>query len=217
MTGRMTEVEVVVSEERVAFSRLLGEFVAAGATPEVSIGELIDATRDRAFGAVLLVFAAPNMLPVTPPGFSIVTSLPIMLVAAQLMLGWRELHVPRWLAARRLPRGKLRAVVERLTPLLRRAERLTRPRLPALVAPLGERLAGAVCLVVGIVLFIPIPFGNTLPGISIGLLGLGLMERDGGLVALFFVGAVFSVLVGAAVLMGLFGVGAAAVRATLGG
>ena len=217
MGSRSLVAEVSVSEERVAFSRLLGEFVAAWTTPEVTIGELIDATRDRAFGAVLLVFAAPNMLPVTPPGFSLVTSLPIMMVAMQLLLGWRELHVPRWLAARRVSRAKLRTVIERLTPWLLRAERLTRPRLQALVAPLGERLAGAVCLVLGVVLFFPIPLGNTLPGISIGMLGLGLMERDGGLVALSFAGAVLSVLVVGAVLMGLIGVGAAALRATLGG
>ena len=217
MADAARAVDGLVGVERASFSRLLADLLAADDTPEIAVGELIDGLRDRAFGAVLLVFAAPNMLPVTLPGTSLLTSLPILLVSVQLLLGWRELHVPARLAQRRLPRAGLQMVVARLTPWLQRAERITRPRLALLVSPPAERLVGAVGLILGVVLFFPIPLGNIPPGVSIALLGLGLMERDGRMIAIGLGAAVLSVLIVGAILMGVLGLGAVALRAAIGG
>lgn len=206
-----------IAAERASFSQLLADLLAASDTPDIALGELIDGLRDRAFGAVLLVFAAPNMLPVTLPGTSLLTSLPIMLVSIQLLLGWHELHVPARLAHRRLPRAGLLAVVVRLRPWLQRAERITRPRLGLLVSPPAERLVGAVCLVLGVVLFFPIPLGNIPPGVSIAILSLGLMERDGRMIAIGLAAAVLSVVIVLAILAGAWGLGTVALRAAIGG
>jgi hypothetical protein len=70
-------------------------------------------------------------------------------------------------------------VVGRLVPWLERAERLVRPRLLTLSEPTGERLIGLAALLLALLLFAPLPFGNLLPGLALALFGIGLIERDG--------------------------------------
>lgn len=187
---------------RLPFSAALRGVAATAGNDRVSVGEIVEALHDRAFGALLLVFAAPNILPVTLPGTSPVTSLPILMVGAQLLLGFHELRLPRLLARQTLARADLDAVVRRIVPWLERAERLTRPRLRPLVGGFGERVVGLVALILGVVLFLPIPLGNIPPGIAVACLGLGLMERDGGWVAIGLGAAVASLAIVAAVLLG---------------
>ena len=72
-----------------------------------------------------------------------------------------------------------------------------------------ENLVGAVCLLLALVLVLPIPLGNTLPALSISLLALGVLERDGlwivaGLVASTIAAAVVSGVVFALVKAALF-------------
>ena len=42
-----------------------------------------------------------------------------------------------------------------------------------------DRLVGVLCLVLALVLFLPIPFGNIPPAIAISVIALGLLARDG--------------------------------------
>ena len=60
-----------------------------------------------------------------------------------------------------------------------RAERLLRPRLQTLARPPFEYLLGAICLLLSIILFLPIPMGNIPPAIAICLFALAILERDG--------------------------------------
>jgi hypothetical protein len=48
-----------------------------------------------------------------------------------------------------------------------------------LTAPWAERPAGAVCLALSLLVFLPIPFANLLPSIGIMLFGFAILERDG--------------------------------------
>ena len=43
----------------------------------------------------------------------------------------------------------------------------------------AERVLGALCLVLAVVLVLPIPLGNILPALAICLIALGVLERDG--------------------------------------
>lgn len=52
-----------------------------------------------------------------------------------------------------------------------------------LVTGLPERLLGLVALALALLLSLPVPMGNLLPGIALAVLSLSIVERDG-LVAL---------------------------------
>ena len=165
-----------IGERLSAVLRRLAEEAAGG---RLSIDMLLAALSDRAFGAMMLVFAAPNLVPLPIPGLSALTGLPLLYLSAQLALGWRRPWLPSWIVRRSLAGADFARAVDWGEPHLAKAERLLRPRLAPLTAPLAERLIGALCLLLSLVLFLPIPLGNLLPAIAICLFSFGLLEKDG--------------------------------------
>lgn len=143
----------------------------------ISVGDLLKVLGDRAVGALLFIFAVPNILPV-PPGTSSILGAPLIFLAAQLMFG-RAPWLPGVVAQRSLPRKDFVSLIRRIVPWLSKAEKLLRPRLGALTTPPMEYFVGFVCLLLAVVLVLPIPLGNTLPALAISLLALGVLERDG--------------------------------------
>jgi hypothetical protein len=152
--------------------------LADGPAPTLTVGEMLQCFDSRAFGAMLFVFGALNMLPL-PPGSSTFLSLPILLLAPQVAWGADAPWLPRKVMARSLKRDDLRRLFGKISPTLRRIEKVSRPRLAWLFAPAGERLIGVVCTLLALVLVLPIPLGNLLPGAAVATLALALVQRDG--------------------------------------
>ena len=184
-------------EPRQRFSEVLSD-LAGQPSPAISIGDVLDAFGDRAFGALMLLFAAPNMLPL-PPGLSAVLGAPLLFVTAQLMLGRPTLWMPRFICRQCIRRDFFALLTTKLSPVLQRAERILRPRLPLLLHPVNERIVGAACLLLAIILFLPIPFGNIPPAWAIAAFALGILERDGLATLVGWFGTIGSILILAAV------------------
>lgn len=190
-----------VEERRPRASELLEEFLAHEHGERIALGDLVRILGDRAFGALVLLLAIPNVLPV--PGLSTVTGLPIAFVAAQMILGRTQPWLPRRLAAVGMEREGFLRVLRRAHPRMEWIERrLLRERLPALTSPTAERLIGAVMAVLATVLALPIVFGNQPPAFALALLALGLIEKDGAFVVAGLVAGVVAVAIVAAVVFG---------------
>lgn len=159
-------------------SEVLVGIVADETRERVSVADLRDAMGDRAFGALMLIFALPNVLP-TPPGMSTLLGAPLIFLAAQLTIGAPKPWLPRLISARSMSKADFTTLIQRLMPWLVRAERLLAPRFTYLVKAPAERIIGVICLLLAIILFLPIPLGNILPALSICLFSLGILERDG--------------------------------------
>lgn len=162
---------------RKKLSQILDDLASAPERDRISVAELVKVMDARAFGALLLIFALPNVLP-TPPGTSGILGLPLLYLAAQMMLGQLP-WLPPFIATRSVAREDFGRLITRFTPLLARAEKLLSPRLASLSSPTAERLIGGVCLILAIVLVLPIPLGNMLPAFALCLIALGILERDG--------------------------------------
>jgi hypothetical protein len=184
-------------------SQLLRDFVTSHPEPRISLGVLRDALGDRGFGVLLFIFALPNLVPVNIPLLSAVLGLPLVLLAAQLTYGRHKPWFPRWLTERSFPREGFANVVLRSLPYLEGAERLLRPRLTVLLSWTGERLTGLAILILALVLFLPIPFANWLPACAIAIIGLAIVEKDGLAVLVGLAVGVASLVVAAAVVIGL--------------
>lgn len=172
----------------------------------VSVGDLLAAMGDRAFGALMLVFAIPNLVP-TPPGTSGILGLPLVILTAQLMLGQKP-WLPQFVARRSMLRADFAGLVNRAVPWLGKAERLLHPRLSVLVQPPAEYAIGAVCLLLAIILILPIPLGNILPALAICLYSFAILGKDGiwaivgsviAIISVVIVGGVVFVLANAAI------------------
>ncbi|MGH6735924.1 MAG: exopolysaccharide biosynthesis protein [Methyloceanibacter sp.] len=180
-------------------SDILNAVAADQSRQRVSIADLFEVMRDRAFGALMLIFAAPNVLPL-PPGTSTVLGAPLIFLAAQLALGRPRPWLPKLMAARSMSREDFAITIGRVTPWLVSAERLLKPRLSFLTRPPFEQVIGVICLVLAIILFLPIPLGNMPPALAICLFALAILERDGlaalsgALVAVLSVAIVWGVL-----------------------
>lgn len=167
----------------------------------VSVADIFQAMGDRAFGALILIFALPNIIP-TPPGTSALTGAPLVFLSAQLMLG-QSPWLPKIIAERSMTRGDFASIVSRISPWLARGERMLRPRLGFLIYPPAEYVIGLLCLILSTVLILPVPLGNILPAIAICLFSFGILERDGLCVVLGAAMTVVSLTVVAGVLFAL--------------
>jgi hypothetical protein len=162
---------------RKKLAQILEELAADTTRERVSIADLVQAMHGRAFGALLLIFAFPNALPAIP-GTSSILGMPLLFLSAQMMLGM-GVWLPKLVSHRSMSRGDFANLVERVNPWLDWADRFTAPRLSLLTEPAALRVIGAFCLILSIVLVLPVPLGNMLPGIALCLIALGVLERDG--------------------------------------
>ncbi len=179
-------------------SDLLRHLLAGLEGEKVAVGWVVDRLGSRSFGVIILLMALPNIIPQIP-GMSTVFGLLIMLPAMQLVLGLRQMWLPSYLANIKLPTGKVASVVILAIPWVEKFEKLVKPRLIFFTVPPMENIIGALVLLLGFILFLPIPGGNWLPAMACCLFALGMLERDGfftlmGLAAaigsLFIIGAI---------------------------
>ena len=155
----------------VRFSDTLERLGAHGGA-KLFLGEIVEAFGERAFGAVMLLFAIVNMLP-WPPGGTTLTGAPLLFLSAELAWGRDTLWIPRWLDRASVNRQTFHRLSGRLMKIIRFSEGLSRPRLYFMTGRLGQGLIGLACLV------LPVFGGNLIPAVAIGFFSLGVMQRDG--------------------------------------
>lgn len=152
--------------------------LAATAKDTVTVRDLLDHFGERAFGALLLVFAVPNALPM-PPGVSVLMGAPLIFISFQLMIGRPSLWLPKAITNRGVPKATFVAMSLRVLPILRRLELVVKPRFQRIFSLVGDRLIGAMTFILAVVIFLPVPFGNMLPAFAMVAFGFGLVEFDG--------------------------------------
>jgi hypothetical protein len=168
---------------------------------KITLRELAVAMEDRSFGAFLVVFALPNLIPL-PPGATFILGLPLIFVAWQMFASRRSrIWLPERMGDYAFDNATFFVFVNRISPWLQCAETLIKPRGWFFGSRLAERLIGLLALVLAVVIFLPIPFGNWLPAFALAVIGFAHMERDGlGLVAGALIG-IISLAVAASVIL----------------
>lgn len=158
--------------------QLLASFPRIFGGETVSLRQILDVLGDRGLALVLLLVTIPQFLPL-PLVLSNLLALPIVLVAGQIALGRHSLWLPAWLMQRPIRRRRLLQATDRAVPVLARIERFVRPRLEWVWSPAGGRIVGVVCFLISCVLLMPVPLTGWLPTLSLAMIALGLLERDG--------------------------------------
>lgn len=151
--------------------------------PQASLGALVDALDQRAFGLILLLLALPCCLPFLY-GVPQVVALPMLFLAGQLALGRQDPWLPQRLRARRFGIQPMISAVHRASKYLGWIERFAHPRLSWLSEGRAVQLVGALMLIPTASILVPAPLTNTTPGIGVAITSVGLIERDGVLILL---------------------------------
>lgn len=180
-------------------SQRLAQIVAEDGPDRLTFTELATQLHSRAWGGLLFIFAAINVLPL-PPGTSAFFALPILIVAAQMVLGRDSPWFPARLDRRGVTKHELQRLVGKIGWLESRVERIFKPRLARLTGPAAARAIGLVCFLLALVAAIPVPLFHVAPAAAIVLFGLALIYRDGALVIAAAIAAILSIAVDALVI-----------------
>lgn len=160
-------------------SLLLAEIAARAPGERVTIGEILDGLGDRSFGLLILVLAVPAWIPVLPPGGASIFGVAILCLSVQLLAGRDEAWLPEFILRRGFRREAFASMAARAGPYLRWVERYLRPRQHWACAGAGGRASAGAIFILALALCVPLPMTNSGPALSIAVMALGLVQRDG--------------------------------------
>lgn len=170
------------SSTQIKLSGQLRELPERLNTQRPTMREIVSALHDSAIAMILLVFSVPAIVPTPgiPAGMLFGTAL--IFIGLQMVLGTKRIRLPAGLSRVRIAHAHLKRAVDRVLPILEKLEKNLRPRVDGFSTPFATRGIGIVVLLMAILITLPIPFGNTLPGLAVLLMALGLSQHDGWLI-----------------------------------
>lgn len=161
----------------VSIAQRLRQAAADLPAERVSLQSLAQAHGCAAQGTLLLLMAAPCLLPV--PGVGTVLGLGMAALAAAMWRGQLTENLPARVGHIELPRPWAQRVLLLLAGAYAAAGRLARARLTHLAGAGRRSWTAATVGLMAVIVVLPIPFGNVLPALALMLIGLGLVFRDG--------------------------------------
>ncbi|MBZ9605315.1 exopolysaccharide biosynthesis protein [Phyllobacterium chamaecytisi] len=145
----------------------------------LSIGEALEVMGSTGIAFTVLFLAIPALTPIPGP-FGMVFGTALALISLQITFGRRSLWLPAVVRNRRISPAMLDLIIPHSVPMIARVEKVMRAgRLKALTGLIVQSLLGIPIFLLAVVIALPIPFGNILPVISLVVLAVALMERDG--------------------------------------
>lgn len=152
---------------------------------QLAVADMVDSVKDRGFGPLILLPALVTFLPTGGiPGVPAVAAVIIVLVSAQMLLGWQDPWLPKRVTRLRVGRQRFVELLRKSHFVTRRIDKVIRPRMQWVVSSKGSRLVGLMTMLVALSM-IPtglIPFLTALPAGFLVMLSMGLVARDGLLV-----------------------------------
>lgn len=159
---------------------------------ELTYQHILKLLGERAFGIVLLFFALPSALPFsTVPGISVIFSVPIALFACQMVFARNTLWLPKIIAKRTIHHKTISKVIHTTVPYLTKVEYFLKPRWAFMTCRFMEIINGSTIFCLAILLMLPIPLSNFIFAALLIIFSLGLIEKDGILLVVGYIGAIF--------------------------
>jgi hypothetical protein len=152
-----------------------------GGDGQKNVGTLIELFGRRSFAILFVVLLGVPALPLPTGGATHVFEIIAVLLALELLAGRREIWLPERWRKLELAGEKRQRFITALLKLVRRLERLSRPRLRRLFGHRASDVVFALLVIAGSLgAFLAPPFTglDTLPALSVVLLSLGVLLED---------------------------------------
>ncbi|WP_181298548.1 exopolysaccharide biosynthesis protein [Pseudomonas sp. Q2-TVG4-2] len=166
----------------------------------VHVSDMQDSLGQRSFGPFLFVPAIIEISPIGGvPGVPTMLALIVALFAIQMLFGRDHFWIPGFLSKRSVSGEKLDKGLNKIRPVIRWLDKISRTRLNWAVSQGFLRVLAVLCVLLAT--SVPplelLPFASTAPFSAIALFGLGITTQDGLLIVLGLI-----ITVGAFVLVG---------------
>lgn len=181
-----TDMAIEFEDTQRSLSDTLHGMIASIRGNTISLRDLMVGIGEHGFLLLCALLTLPFLIPVSIPGVSTVFGAAIILISLAITLN-RLPWLPRRILDRQIETEKLVPTLRKGAELVSKLDRFVRPRLHFLTqGAVMNRFNGLMIMAGGVLLMFPlglIPLSNTLPGIAILLLSLGIIQRDGLMVA----------------------------------
>ena len=168
--GEANPVDQTLSSEILSVFECMGE--------EATLGDLVHSVQHKGFGFLFVILSIPAVLPGTS-GIATPFGILSLLLAAQIWIGRDEPWFPPKVLRRKVG-GMMRKFLTAMAQTLRKFEQKLKPRFQKFYAPKMFRfIIAPLLLVCSIMVAIPLPGTNSVAGLAIFLIGLGMLEEDG--------------------------------------
>lgn len=176
-------------------STLLRRLISELPGEQVNVDHIFKQLRRRSFGGLFIVLAGVGLL----PGLSFFAGLAMLVPAVQMAIGFRAPKLPGFIRRRQLDVSTVSAFGNKVIPWIERLERFVRPRWLVLTLLPMPNLIGIAVFGLALVIMLPLPFSNLPPAVAMFCLSLGLLERDGLMIAIGLLAALAALAVGAVI------------------
>jgi hypothetical protein len=146
-----------------------------------TLGSLIGLFEEKSFALLFVLLLGVPALPLPTGGVTHVFEIIAVLLALQLIAGREEIWLPERWRKLQLAGGKQQRFINGLMKMIRRLERLSRPRLRFLFNHRLTNIVFGVLVIAGSAgAFVAPPFSglDTLPALAVVLLSLGVLLED---------------------------------------
>lgn len=188
-------------DEQVSLEQVIDGIINLGKDQDrVHVSDMQDRLGQRSFGPFLFVPAIIEISPVGGiPGVPTILALIVALFAIQMLFGRDHFWIPGFLSKRSVSGEKLDKGLNKIRPVIRWLDKISRTRLNWAVSQGFLRVLAVLCalLATSIPPLELLPFASTAPFSAIALFGLGITTQDGLLIVLGLI-----ITVGAFVLVG---------------
>lgn len=171
----------------------------------VSLAQILQLIGREGLLLFCIFLTLPFMVPVSIPGVSTVFGAVILLIGISVVFD-RTPWLPERFMRKEFPADKLRTAFEKGIGWVQRLEKISRRRWLGLThGPVMHGINGLMVVLGAVLLMAPfglIPFSNTLPGLAILLLAIGILQRDGVCILLGYVTNVLTIIYFAILILG---------------
>lgn len=143
----------------------------------LTIARLADLQGSTLQGSMVVLFAAPCLLPI--PGIGNLMGTALVLLSLTMWRGSGSIVMPSRFADFTLSPHWGRRLLELLARCHDLFGRWSRERMTQLASPAARFWTAPLVALMGVIIFLPVPLGNLLPTFSLLALGCGLAVRDG--------------------------------------
>lgn len=188
-------------DKQVSLEQVIDGIINLGKDQDrVHVSDMQDRLGQRSFGPFLFVPAIIEISPVGGiPGVPTILALIVALFAIQMLFGRDHFWIPGFLSKRSVSGEKLDKGLNKIRPVIRWLDKISRTRLNWAVSQGFLRVLAVLCVLLAT--SVPplelLPFASTAPFSAIALFGLGITTQDGLLIVFGLI-----ITVGAFVLVG---------------